>query len=48
LTVPADAKEFIAVIPVELVKHPGALKTELKTPKAISPKSMRANFLEAY
>jgi len=39
-TVSADAEEFTAVIPVELVKSPGELKVELKTPKAISPKSM--------
>ncbi len=39
-TVSADAEEFTAVIPVELVKSPGDLKVELETPKAISPKSM--------
>ena len=39
-TVSADAEEFTAVIPVELVKSPGELEIELKTPKAISPKSM--------
>jgi len=39
-TVSADAEEFTAVIPVEFVKSPGKLEIELKTPKAISPKSM--------
>src|SRR5213595_274762 len=39
-TVSADAEEFTAVIPVELVKSPDELEIELKTPKAISLKSM--------
>jgi hypothetical protein len=39
-TVPADPAEFTAVIPAEVVKNPGELKIELKTPKAISPKAL--------
>jgi hypothetical protein len=39
-TVTGDPSEFTAVIPAEIAKTGGELKVELKTPKAISPKSL--------